>query len=255
MGRPPEGEAEIIGDVHQRADRLLPRRLQPVLHPFGRWAIRHPAHHAAIKGRAACWIVRADFHRAGIFARNPVIAQRFQRAEPRRRQIAGNAIDAHAIGPVGGDRHIEHRAGAVIGRKWRADRRIFGQFDDALHDPRPVPARGWSTSCRCSRPREWRFSSAPCHWRAPPRRECRARRPAPRGHWARRRPPAAACRSHYRHVSTCSLSASGCGAALSTRATAKPASRSAGSSTPSTSMPMAFSVAAIRATSASVSRK
>ena len=56
-------------------------------------------------------------------------------------------------------------------------------------------------------------------------------------------------------LSTCSLSASGCLAAVSTLATRNPASLSAGSSMPSTSWPIRLSAAAISGTEASVSRK
>ena len=55
-------------------------------------------------------------------------------------------------------------------------------------------------------------------------------------------------------VSTCSLSACGCRSAVSTRATVKPDSRAAGSSTPSTSSPMRVSAATIASSGASVSR-
>src|SRR5690606_4924780 len=40
------------------------------------------------------------------------------------------AEDTHAVRPIRGDRHVEHRAGAAVLRKSRADRRVLGQLDD-----------------------------------------------------------------------------------------------------------------------------
>ena len=132
MRRATERQHHVVGDVDQRADRLLPRRNQPLLHPFGRSAVRNTAHNAAIECRAALRIVGTNFHGAGVSPGDLVIAQRLERAQTSSRQIARHAVYAHAIGPVRRNRHVQHRAGAVVFGKGCADRRIGGQFDDPL---------------------------------------------------------------------------------------------------------------------------
>ena len=52
--------------------------------------------------------------------------------QPSRRKIARDAVKPHAIGPVGVDRHIEHRIGLRIIGKARANGRIGGEFDNPV---------------------------------------------------------------------------------------------------------------------------
>ena len=87
-----------------------------------------------------------------------------------------------------------------------------------------------------------------------PRRAGRARRSARRAHSARRRRPAAARRRRCRRSAPAACRPADAAAAVSTSATRKPASFSAGFSRPSTSSPIALSLATISATLASVSR-
>jgi hypothetical protein len=70
-------------------------------------------------------VLDADGDRARAFARHRRHVERAQGADTGGRQIAGNAINAHAIGAVGGDRHVEHRVGADIVGKRLAQRGVL----------------------------------------------------------------------------------------------------------------------------------
>ena len=54
--------------------------------------------------------------------------ERLQRAEPGRGEVAGDAVDAHAVLPVGRDRDVDHRIvePGPVGVSG-ADRRVGGQ--------------------------------------------------------------------------------------------------------------------------------
>ena len=130
--RAAEGEHHIIGNVDQCRDRPLSGALEPRLQPLGRRAVPHAANDAAVERRAAFGVIGADLGRARERARHRLGRERLEGAQPRRGEIARDAIDAHAIGAVGRDRHVEHRIGAVIIGEGRAHRRIRRQFDDAL---------------------------------------------------------------------------------------------------------------------------
>ena len=132
MGRPPEAQHQVIGDVDQRADRALPGRDQPALHPFGGGAVADAPDHPAIEGRAPFGIVGANLHRTGELTRHRLGAIGVERAQPGRSEVARYAFHPHAIGPVGGDRHLDDRAGAAILGEGGADRRIAGQLDDPV---------------------------------------------------------------------------------------------------------------------------
>ena len=132
MGRAPEAQHHVVGQIDQRRDRALPRALQPVLQPLRRGAVGHALDDAAMEGRAAFGIFGADLGGTGEGAVRRQHGNRLQRPKPRRRQIAGDAVDAHAVGPVGGDRHVEHRIGAMVFGEGCADRGVRGQFDDPV---------------------------------------------------------------------------------------------------------------------------
>ena len=134
MARSAKVEHQIVGDIDQRVDRLLPRRLQPRAHPRrARLAVIDPAHRPREEGRAALGIL--DPHRDGIVetALDQRHVERLQRAEPGRRQVARNPAHPHAILPIGGDRHIEHRIvdPGIIG-KTCPHRGIGGKLDDPV---------------------------------------------------------------------------------------------------------------------------
>ena len=138
MRRATIGQHHVIGDVHQRADRPLPRAGQPIRQPLRARPIGHTPNHPAIKGGAPFVILKANRGRAGERPRHARRRNRLQRTQARRRQIARNAINAHAIGPVGRNRHLQHRIGPMIIGKRHTHRGILGQLDDALVCPRIV---------------------------------------------------------------------------------------------------------------------
>ncbi len=132
VGRATIGQHDVIGDVDQRRDRALASAEQPVLQPLRRDTVLHAADRAAEEGRAAFGIVGADRQRAGEAAGYGLNRNWLERAEAGRSQIAGNAIDAHAVRPVRRDRHVEDRIGAVIIGKGGAHRRIGRKLDDPV---------------------------------------------------------------------------------------------------------------------------
>ena len=176
-----------------------------------------PRDRPAEEGRAAVRILDPDRHRAGEAALDLRHRERLQRADARRREVAGNAAHAHAVLAVGRDRHVEHRIvePGIVG-VGGADRRILGQLDD------PVMIVAQLELARRAH-HAARFDAAD---RRDLQRHVAARdigagraehaEHARRGHWARRTRPGSARRSPASTVSTWSLSACGCLSAVST---------------------------------------
>ena len=132
MQRAAKVDHDVVGDVDQRADRLLADGLQAASHPFGRRAIGDAAHGAGVEGGAAVRIVGAHI-RSRSRARDLLHDDGIERSQARRRQVAGDAAHAHAILPVGRDRHVDQRIvepGPV--RIDLTDRRVGREFDDAV---------------------------------------------------------------------------------------------------------------------------
>ena len=132
MRRAPGREHQVVGAIDQRADRPLAGRLEPALHPVGRRAVADAADHPGEIGRDAFRVLDLHFNRAGAVTRDGRHVDRFERPQPRGSQIARNAQHAHAIGPVGRDRDVEHRRSIAIFGKAGADCCILGQFDNAV---------------------------------------------------------------------------------------------------------------------------
>ena len=132
VGRAAEAEHQVVGQIDQQRNRPLACALEPRPQPIGRGAVGYAGDDAAIEGGTAFRIVRADFDRTRAAGGEGGNGNRLQRPQPLRRQVAGDAVDAHAIGPVRGHRHLDHRIGAVIIGKTRPHRRVSGQFDDAV---------------------------------------------------------------------------------------------------------------------------
>ena len=140
MQRTVQREGEEVGDIDQRRNRPQPDRLQPGLQPFGRRTVLNATNDPTREMRAALRLQRLiNLHRdgRGKAARHRPNLQRFQRAKPARRKIAGHAAHAQRVGAVRGDLdmdHRVHRAGAV--RRQPVSELLpdlaRGQFDDAV---------------------------------------------------------------------------------------------------------------------------
>ena len=137
MGGAAIGQHHVIGNVDQGRNRTLASAFKPVLQPGRAGAVLYAVDRAAIKRRAPFRIVGTDRYRAGEAAGNLLHRDWLQLAESESGEIAGDAVNAHAIGPVGGNRHVEHRIGAVIFGKGHADR----GFDRQLYDPVVIVAQ------------------------------------------------------------------------------------------------------------------
>ena len=129
----PIAQHQIIGHVDQSADRPLPHRLQPALQPGGRRPVLHAPDHPPVESRAALGIVDDDLDGTGVSPRNHRRLDGLKRAEPRRRQVAGDAVHAHRVLPVRRDGDVDHRIVQLrISGEARPHRRVRGQLDDPV---------------------------------------------------------------------------------------------------------------------------
>ena len=108
-------------------------------HPFRGCAVGHARHGLRVKGRTAFRVIGANGGcRIGADYRCQLghavdFGERLECAEPGCRQIARDTAYAHAVLPVGGDRHIQDSIvePRPIGIDL-PDRRIGWQLDDAI---------------------------------------------------------------------------------------------------------------------------
>ena len=134
--RPVEVEGHQVGDVDQGRDRAQADRLQAALQPVGRGAVPEAAEMAADHDGAGAvglgLVAVRPLDRTFVAAGDRVGLDRLQRAEARRRQIAGDAVHAQAIGAVGRHLDLDHRIVEAerLGRR-RAGRGLGRQVDDA----------------------------------------------------------------------------------------------------------------------------
>ena len=122
-------EGDVVGDVDQRIDRAEADGQQPPLHPVRRRAVLDAAHEAQREGRAELLVVALRSRASRRPGTGPCPHRRhaigLQRAEARGREIAGDAMDRGAVGPVRREVDLDHRiVEAGIGRVGHADRRI-----------------------------------------------------------------------------------------------------------------------------------
>src|SRR5205085_8436663 len=109
-------------------------RPQPVLQPLRGGAVADAADHAAHEERAGFERDvggEVDADRAGEGAGDGLDRQGLQRAEAAGGQVAGDAGDGEGVGPVRGDRDVDHRIEWYDVDVTRTDRRVGGQLDDA----------------------------------------------------------------------------------------------------------------------------
>ena len=110
--RPAAVVGDEVGDVDQRVDRAKPDRLQPLLQPLRRRAVLDAAHEAQRERRAermGLAEVELDRDRAGEFALDRLRRALLERADVGRGEIARDAVDAGAVGPVRRQVDVDHR--------------------------------------------------------------------------------------------------------------------------------------------------
>ena len=134
--RPVVGVGHVVGDVDERVDRAKADGDELALHPFRRRAVLHTLDEAQREGRAKLRLVaeiEGDGDRAGEVALDRLVLLGDHLAKAGGGQIAGDAGNAEAVGPVRRDRDLDHRiVEAGIGRVGGADGRVLGQVDDAV---------------------------------------------------------------------------------------------------------------------------
>ena len=130
------GEHHVVGDVDHVRDRPLARGREPLLEPQRRWPDLHVLEHPRGEAQADLGI---DLDRRVVLG--PVVAQRVglgragvlgQQGPGDGVDLAGDSVDGHRVGPVGGYLELEHLVcdGKVVGERL-PDRQPVGQHDDA----------------------------------------------------------------------------------------------------------------------------
>ena len=125
-------ERHPVGDVDQRRDRLLAHGFELALEPVGGFAIPDVADNAVGEDRAVFGLDRhAD--RAGAAAALEARAIGAQAADLGGCKVPRHAAHAQAVRAVGGDVDLDHWVvDLAVVDVARADRRVFGQLDDAV---------------------------------------------------------------------------------------------------------------------------
>jgi hypothetical protein len=125
-----------VGDIDQGIDRPQADRNQTPLQPLRARTVLDAAHEAERKrgterrGRPE---IERDADRARERSRNRLDRRGFQCPHVRGREIARDAADAGAVGPIGGEVDLDHRVVEPGPRSVAlADRRVRGQIDDAF---------------------------------------------------------------------------------------------------------------------------
>src|SRR5208283_5415854 len=130
-------ESQVIGDIDERIDRPQPDRREPPLHPRRTWPIANAFDEAQRKGwgemRVLGHEIEPDLDWTRKISRSRLYHRAFQLAKPRCREIAGDAVDAGGIGPVGQkidlDDWVIEKSPCRISR---ANRRLLGQIENAV---------------------------------------------------------------------------------------------------------------------------
>ncbi len=220
----------VVGDVHDVVDRPLPGGRQPRLQPQRRRADRDVLEHARGEARAQLGAARRSISTpagspgaAGILGPG----RRRQRRAGGGVQLAGDAVDAEAVGAVGRHLELEHVGRDrqhVVQRRARRELGVERQLVEH-HDAR----RGRRADLELVLGQDHPFRGDAAQLgrlqlrrrRASPRRAAR-RRPSGRPRrWGRRRRSSRARSSPSVDGADLRRSASGCCSALSTRPTTK----------------------------------
>ena len=129
-------EGDEVGDVDQRVDGPQTDRGEPLLQPVGRGSVLDALDQAQAESRAERRRraeIERDLDRAGEGALHRLGRAVLEGADGCRAEIARDAVDAGTVRPVGREIDLDHRlADAGPFDIGLADRRIGGQFDDAV---------------------------------------------------------------------------------------------------------------------------
>ena len=157
--RPAAVVGDEVRDVDQRVDRPKPDRGEPLLQPFRRRPVLDAAHQPQPE-RGTQRRRRAEssvtFDRAGEFALHRLDRGVLELAHVGRAEIAGDAVDAGAVGAVRREIDLDHRIvepGPL--RVSFSDRRVGRQFDDAFVIVGDLQFEFRAPACRGSRRRGW----------------------------------------------------------------------------------------------------
>ena len=109
-------EADVVGDVDQRVDGAQADGLEALLHPGRRGAVGDAPDIAAGEARAGVarllGEVELDVDGAVVVALDAAdLLLGLELAEAGGGEVAGDAAHARAVGPVGGELHVEHGIG------------------------------------------------------------------------------------------------------------------------------------------------
>ena len=156
--RPAAVVGDVVGDVDEGVDRAQPDRGEAPLHPRRRGAVLHAAHEPEREGRAEMLVARlegeGDGDGAGAGALHRLHGVALELAEAGRREIAGDAVDRGAVGPVRRQVDLDDRViEPGIGRVGLPDGRVLGQVDDALVVVGELKLRFGAPACPGSRRR------------------------------------------------------------------------------------------------------
>ena len=134
MQRPAAVEGDEIGDIDQRVDRPQSDCRQPLLQPVGRGAVLHALYQPQPEGRAQRRLHSiVTFTGQGKSALHRLYDAVLEGADGGGAEIAGDAVDAGAVGPVGREIDLDHRlAERGIVSVAFPDRRVGRQIDDAV---------------------------------------------------------------------------------------------------------------------------
>ena len=126
-------EHDIVGDVHQIADRALAYQLQASLHPERRWLHRDVADNGGREAIAEVVVFDLDIAivAGGRILRLPGGHGRVQKGAGDRRHLAGDADDGGDADHVGRDRDVKDHIAQVVGQR-HAHGGIGRQDEDAF---------------------------------------------------------------------------------------------------------------------------
>ena len=129
-------DGQEVGEVDQGGDRAQADRGEPVLEPARALAVAHAPDVAAKKEWARAWPVarEVEYHVDGAreCAGNGFDLGGLELTEARRREVAGDAVDAEAIGSVGRNRDVEQR---IVQAHELGEGRAHRGFRVELDDP------------------------------------------------------------------------------------------------------------------------